>query len=689
MSERMHALDDDVHVGSDGWLFLVRGSNSVIDLYRNESSFTDELARQWVELLRARNDRFSARGIRYVHLAAPEKLTLLHRHYISEDDSEPLENPGGSPLLQLVDRYDWDTPSLLNVATYLASQIDNYPVYWKTDTHWSAWGCFLAYQVLCSHLHIPVNEQILNYPFVEGPLVMDLGSKVEPPPQETARFYKLERHSRRVYANELVRYKEANGLIDEGSLHVGSHVIYRNDSPDAADKVVVLFGDSFSEYRNHLLSGMLAETVRELHFIWNANVDDEYVRRVRPDIVITELAERFMTRVPTDNLDIASLGKERVELHQQAAAKRAWAGERVERPVPVSRINTTRILPSESYPLPGMASLQANCDHAAADTCVTSKPVDLVEAFDTRIYFSGERCLVTAPGGETIARYGVDDARAQRVADEQYRVLSGTTMLLGDSPGAYSYYHWIMDILAKFSVLERAGIARDSINHFLIREQSSAFHAETLAHFGILPERVVETVGDQYLHAERLLQVDLRNTSNMTMHRSLPVWLKHAFPHVASTEPRLKLYLSRPGGVRRGVANEAELLPILERHGFTVLAMEGLSVQEQVQLMARVDVLVSPHGAGLTNMIFCRPGIQVVELLGRHVYPYYYGLASACGHSYLSVLENPQADYARLVSNVVSQQFAAPDIQATTVGQNFTVDVEAFEQTLVEALAQA
>jgi len=690
LTEVRRSLSDDVHVGEDGWLFLVRGSNEVIDLYRDDSSFTDTMARAWVELLRERQDMLNARGIEYVHLAAPEKLTLLHRFYGQAADGKGLENLAGSPIMQLVDRYDWDTPSLLNVVPYLSGQIDNYPVYWKSDTHWSCWGAFLAYQLLCSRLKIPVNEDLLNYPYVEGDLVMDLGGKTEPAIPEKARFYQLDRDSRRVYANPLVRYKEANGMVDEGSLHVGSHVIYRNDSPKAADKTIVLFGDSFSECRNHLLSGMLAETVRELHFIWNASIDHEYVRRIRPDIVITELAERFMTRIPVDDLDIVSLGRERVANHRASLAKgdktsdktSDKGGEGAAPSAGTSHIVRTPVLESECYDLHPPGTVQPACDPALVDAQACSRPVTVVQAHDARLYFSGVRCLVTLPGGETIRRYAVDRERQDRVADEEYRRLRGTTMLLADTAGAYAYYHWLMDVLPKFAMLERAGISLDTIDHFVVREITHDFQRETLARFGIGPDRIVESLRDQYLHAARLVHVELDNGGNLKMHRSLPAWLKHEFPHRRSDEPRMKLYISRPEGVRRGVANEAELLPILQEHGFTVMPMEGLDVQQQIQLMARVDVLVSPHGGALTNMVFCRTGTRVLELLGRHVYPFYFGLAAACGHRYHAVLQEPAEDFGRLVGVEASQRFAAADVQQTTAWNSFEVDVDTFRAAL-------
>ncbi len=54
------------------------------------------------------------------------------------------------------------------------------------------------------------------------------------------------------------------------------------------------------------------------------------------------------------------------------------------------------------------------------------------------------------------------------------------------------------------------------------------------------------------------------------------------------------LCISRPVGVRRGIANEVQLIPLLEANGFTVAAMEGMAVKQQAELLSRADFLVTP-----------------------------------------------------------------------------------------------
>ncbi|PPC86883.1 MAG: hypothetical protein CTY36_17710, partial [Methylocystis sp.] len=80
------------------------------------------------------------------------------------------------------------------------------------------------------------------------------------------------------------------------------------------------FGDSFAGVGSDRLTAQLAETARELIFVWSANVDWRLVKRLKPDIVITEIAERYMALAPNDRFNLR-----RTELAQLIKARRREA----------------------------------------------------------------------------------------------------------------------------------------------------------------------------------------------------------------------------------------------------------------------------------------------------------------------------------------------------------------------------
>jgi hypothetical protein len=187
-----------------------------------------------------------------------------------------------------------------------------YLLYWKTDTHWTFWGCYFAYLLICEKIGVTPNQDLINRTYGEAELILDLGGKIVPKVKEKARFYHVIKDARRVFANEIVKYKEENGMENEITLHVGSQVIFQNFKALCPQKVV-LFGDSFSEYRPVFLTGLLAETFKEVHYIWSTSIDFNYVWSIMPDIVITEIVERFMPQVPGDNFQLKTYVKNKLD----------------------------------------------------------------------------------------------------------------------------------------------------------------------------------------------------------------------------------------------------------------------------------------------------------------------------------------------------------------------------------------
>ncbi len=301
----------DVMEGLDGWLFLSGGPNNPMDYYTGKKVFDDSLVAAWHALLKTRYTRLQRSGIQYLHLFVPNKLTLY-----PEFTTVDINCAAGTPIRAFMRSMKKvaDSPysaCILDPTPYLSKQKLKYDLFYKTDTHWNAYGCYCAYQLICSALGVKQNTSLLTRNFSEGPCLFDLGGKMNPPRKETIRNFHFIKDSVRVFANELVIYKEKNRLENEGGLHVGSNVVYRNDKAENEQKVV-LFGDSFSEYRTSLLTGMLAETFSELHFVWSSAVDYDYIETHKPDIVITQLVERFMPIVPADQLNLNRYVKQKM-----------------------------------------------------------------------------------------------------------------------------------------------------------------------------------------------------------------------------------------------------------------------------------------------------------------------------------------------------------------------------------------
>lgn len=106
--------------------------------------------------------------------------------------------------------------------------------------------------------------------------------------------------------------------------------------------------------------------------------------------------------------------------------------------------------------------------------------------------------------------------------------------------------------------------------------------------------------------------------------------------------PIRKLYISRSSARRRKVSNEDELWHALQIHGFEKVELEKLAWKDQVRLFREAVLVISNHGAGLSNIMFMPADSKVIELKSaKNDYWCYYSLARVCHLHYAYLLCKP------------------------------------------------
>jgi len=301
LPNKIPIVENDVLIGKEGWLYLYSGTNNVHKYYDEDTFFTDSLCEQWKELLCKRKNRLQSNNIDYIHLFVPDKISVY-----PEFLDYKFKSFNSHPIKKL---FEYSSECIQDFAIDPLNYFNNVKkfkklLYWKTDTHWTYWGSLSAFQLIMSKLNFHIPNSLYDHSIQKSELLLDLGSKLNSTPKELFEVHEFLKNAKRVYANELVLMKEKHNLNNTEKFHVGSNVVYNNDSEYAIQKKVVIFGDSFSEYRAHLLSGLFFEVFSEVHFVWSTSLNYSYINKINPDIVITEIAERFMNNVPNDNFDL-------------------------------------------------------------------------------------------------------------------------------------------------------------------------------------------------------------------------------------------------------------------------------------------------------------------------------------------------------------------------------------------------
>jgi alginate O-acetyltransferase complex protein AlgJ len=304
----MQYLTPEIFEGKDGWLFLAGGTNQILEFFSRDREAVDSTLKAWSGLLRSRKARAAQLGARYFHVIVPDKLNTYR------EEAELVDMVLRFPAEELErDAATFGISDLIIPLTdYFRRQKQRYPMFWRTDTHYTIQGCYSAYQMICAHLKIPARSDLIYRPSSKVETALDLGGKLDPVRTEQLAVGRFALDTDRTYANELVTIRERKLVSNNVGLHTGSMVSYDNRSASAADLHLLVFGDSFFEYRTHLLTGMFAETVRKFTFVWSTSIDWSIVAELKPDVLLTECAERFMTALPGDTMNVADHVKQKL-----------------------------------------------------------------------------------------------------------------------------------------------------------------------------------------------------------------------------------------------------------------------------------------------------------------------------------------------------------------------------------------
>ena len=194
------------------------------------------------------------------------------------------------------------------------------------------------------------------------------------------------------------------------------------------------------------------------------------------------------------------------------------------------------------------------------------------------------------------------------------------------------YFHWVCDVLPRLEALGTQGCSGRTLVIPAMADQG--YVEESLEPYGLGQVQVLSWRDRAFCRQLRLVGA-VAPTGNYRpeLMRALRERMRSHFGVEGGSR---RIYISRAGASFRRIANETEILPLLERFGFQSVRAEHLSFSEQIRVIGSASVLVSNHGAGLTHQCWMKPGTTVLELrrAGDRIDNCYYALAGALGITY-------------------------------------------------------
>ncbi len=216
------------------------------------------------------------------------------------------------------------------------------------------------------------------------------------------------------------------------------------------------------------------------------------------------------------------------------------------------------------------------------------------------------------------------------------------------------FYHWFLDALPRLALLNE--FPKDT--RVLVPPNLAPYQVETLGWLGLQSRH--RPTKERHLVVENFY---FSSPPAMTgcYDPFTPRFLRECFLKHADVDyhPPHRFYIRRVGA-KRGIHNEQEVIDFFSGEGWGIVDTAQLTMARQIRLFANAEAICALHGAALTNLLWCSPGVRVLELVAdTFINGVYEGLSARLGlkHTFL-LCPGDNAFRARVDINALRRAYA-------------------------------
>lgn len=213
---------------------------------------------------------------------------------------------------------------------------------------------------------------------------------------------------------------------------------------------------------------------------------------------------------------------------------------------------------------------------------------------------------------------------------------AGELAIVGCNVAYSNYYHWITQALPAIDHAVRR--FRETFDVSLVLPNVGRWQEESLRLLNLdeIKRVVIRDNTRGYFFRHILFSEYLCGSTAFTVSSTIADTYRRLRESVQlPATQKKKVYVARLDATARKMRNEKQLIENLSRFGYEIVVPGSMSLAEQINTFRAADIVVGPHGAGLTNIVFCKPNTIIYELLPSHyTNGCFCNLAYTCGLRY-------------------------------------------------------
>jgi|APSaa5957512535_1039671.scaffolds.fasta_scaffold06546_4 hypothetical protein len=201
--------------------------------------------------------------------------------------------------------------------------------------------------------------------------------------------------------------------------------------------------------------------------------------------------------------------------------------------------------------------------------------------------------------------------------------IKGSVFSLVQGTSGNNYFHFLFDIVVKLRIYEEKH-SLDKVDYFYVPSVES-WQKKILSLFGIPEEKLIDSQKYRHIKATKLITVDhpwYKKGYVQEEIKNLPDWiiffLREKFlKYSKKFNTSNKIFIDRSDSKFNHckLVNNQEVINYLKLKGFQSYKISELDFFEQIYLFNNADIIIGPHGAAFSNIIFSKTGLDLIELI--------------------------------------------------------------------------
>lgn len=205
------------------------------------------------------------------------------------------------------------------------------------------------------------------------------------------------------------------------------------------------------------------------------------------------------------------------------------------------------------------------------------------------------------------------------------------SLISGGAPNN-NYFHFLFDAVSRIGILEKQIKNLKKIDYFYVPDIKYKYQREILQILNIY-KKSITSKKNKHIYFDKVYATNhpWQNTNNPAkdierIPKWLIIWLRKKFiKHKSKCQIFKKIYIDRSDSNfnNRKITNYEEIKQLLTLHNFKIIKLTKYKFSEQINIFENAKIIVANHGAGLTNIIFCKKNTKIIELrspLTRKIY---------------------------------------------------------------------